>query len=106
MITITLHLRLNCSQNAVIRRKSITQNSICHWSNGSDEAFEGLIDYFSKVDEKTIVVMFGDHQPTDIIAEPILEANGKLDDDSLQTQQERYIVPFVIWANYDIEKQD
>ena len=72
----------------------------------SDEAFEGLIDYFSKVDEKTIVVMFGDHQPTDIIAEPILEANGKLDDDSLQTQQERYIVPFVIWANYDIEEQD
>lgn len=72
----------------------------------SDEAFEELIDYFKAQDEKTIVVMFGDHQPTDVIAKPILEYNGKQDDQSLETQQERYIVPFVIWANYDIEEQE
>lgn len=72
----------------------------------SDEAFEELIDYFKAQDEKTIVVMFGDHQPTDIIAKPILEYHGKQDDQSLETQQERYIVPFVIWANYDIEEQE
>lgn len=72
----------------------------------SDEAFEELIDYFKNVDENTIVVMFGDHQPTDIIAKPILEYNGKTGDESLETQQERYIVPFVIWANYDIEEQE
>ena len=29
----------------------------------SDEAFEELIKYFEKVDEPTIIVMFGDHQP-------------------------------------------
>lgn len=72
----------------------------------SDEAFEELINYFKNQDEKTIVVMFGDHQPTDIIAKPILEYNGKEEDTSLETQQERYIVPFVIWANYDIEEQE
>ena len=72
----------------------------------SDEAFEELVNYFKAQDEKTIVVFFGDHQPTDIIAEPILEYHKKQDDDSLKTQQERYIVPFVIWANYDIEEQE
>ena len=72
----------------------------------SDEAFEMLIEYFAQQDEKTIVVMFGDHQPTDIIAEPILEYCGIQDDDSLEAQQQRYITPFIIWANYDIEEQE
>lgn len=65
----------------------------------SDEAFESLIHYFSGQDEKTIVVMFGDHQPADLIAQPILQMNQKLDDTSLETTQDRYVVPFIIWSN-------
>lgn len=72
----------------------------------TDEAFEMLIDYFSGEEEKTIIVMFGDHQPTDIIAEPILEYCGTEEDDSLEYGQQRYITPFVIWANYDIEEME
>ncbi len=72
----------------------------------TDEAFEMLIDYFSQEEEKTIVVLFGDHQPTDIIAEPILEYCGTEEDDSLEYEQQRYITPFVIWANYDIEEME
>ncbi len=72
----------------------------------TDEAFQMLIEYFSAQDEKTIVVMFGDHQPTDIIAEPIMEYCGTSDDDSLEYEQQRYTTPFVIWANYDIEEKE
>ena len=72
----------------------------------TDEAFEGLIDYFSEVDEDTIIVFFGDHQPTDLYVESVLELSGNLDDDSLEAEVNRYIVPFVIWANYDIEEEE
>lgn len=74
----------------------------------SDEAFENLVSYFEKQDEKTIIVMFGDHQPNDYVVNAIYKANGlNFNNMSLEEQQNRYIVPFVLWANYDIEeKQD
>ena len=68
----------------------------------SDEAFEGLLEYFSNVDEPTVIVMFGDHQPK-IETEFYEELFGKsLDDLTVEEDQKRYITPFVIWANYDI----
>jgi len=71
----------------------------------SDTAFEELLAYFESADEPTIIVMFGDHQPADVIAQTILDLNGKTGDESLEAEQERYEVPFVIWANYDIEEE-
>lgn len=69
----------------------------------SDSQFERLIDYFAEQDEDTMIVMFGDHQPNDSVANPIWRANG-VDPDELSKEQEasRYEVPFVIWANFDI----
>ena len=72
----------------------------------SDAALEKLIAYFKTVEEKTIIVFFGDHQPNDTVAAPILGLNGlsvrNLDAEQLKT---RYEVPYVIWANYDIEEE-
>lgn len=72
----------------------------------SDQSLEQLISYFSGVDEKTVVVFFGDHQPSDTVAEPILAMNGMhwntLDEEQLKL---RYQVPYVIWANYDIAEE-
>lgn len=72
----------------------------------SDNAFENLVSYFEKQDEKTIIVMFGDHQPNDYVINAVYKAN-KLDFNnmSLEEQQNRYKVPFVLWANYDIEEK-
>lgn len=42
----------------------------------TDEDLKSLIEYFSNVDEKTIVVFFGDHQPNDTVASSVLAANG------------------------------
>ena len=71
----------------------------------TDAAFENLIDYFSGVDEKTVIVFFGDHQPNNSVAYYIQALNG-IDSNNLTTEENeaRYKVPFVIWANYDIEE--
>ncbi|MCR5527839.1 MAG: LTA synthase family protein [Saccharofermentans sp.] len=68
----------------------------------SDKAFQELIDYFSELQEPTIILMFGDHQPADYITNIIDTREG----DSLEEEQKRYIVPYVMWANYDIEESD
>ena len=72
----------------------------------SDQATERLIDYFAKEEEDTVIVFFGDHQPTDSVVNPVLKLNGT-SSSSLSTEEEalRYQVPFFIWANYDIEEE-
>jgi phosphoglycerol transferase MdoB-like AlkP superfamily enzyme len=70
----------------------------------SDRAFEELVDYFSNVSKPTLILMFGDHQPN-IEDEFIEEIMGSsLKNLSLEEKQKRYITPFVLWANYDIEE--
>lgn len=73
----------------------------------SDAAFEELVQYFENVDEDTVIVMFGDHQPG--LDESIyneLEPGIFSADASLEQKEKMYTVPFVIWANYDIEEED
>lgn len=71
----------------------------------TDEDLKKLIEYFSNVDEKTIVVFFGDHQPNNTVASSVLAANG-MDYNNLSNEELklRYQVPYVIWANYDIDE--
>ena len=69
----------------------------------SDQAFEELINYFSQVEEPTMILLFGDHQPqvatnfyTDVlgIAPPT------------ELAQKKQMVPFFLWANYDIPEAE
>ncbi len=73
----------------------------------SDTAFKKLIEYFENVPERTVICMFGDHQPT-IEAEFVEKLLGVGSLSSLTTEQaqSRYITPFYIWANYDIEEKE
>ena len=72
----------------------------------SDRQFEYLVDYFSREEEKTMIVFFGDHQPSDAVVRPILRWNGvNTLNMSVEEAQLRYQVPYVIWANYDIEEE-
>lgn len=71
----------------------------------SDEAFKDLINYFSKLDEPTIILMFGDHMPA-LDAKFYEELYNKpLNELSLEEMQKQYITPFIIWANYDINEE-
>ncbi len=72
----------------------------------TDQALAKLVAYFEQEQEEVLLVFFGDHQPNDTVAAPIWKANG-VDYKNLTEEQEnlRYEVPFVIWANYDIEEK-
>lgn len=72
----------------------------------SDDAYEELINYFKKVDQPTIIVTFGDHQPKvhDVFYESLL---GKsLNQLTLEESVNMYKVPYFIWANYDIKEEN
>ena len=73
----------------------------------SDDAFRYLVEYFSRIDEPTVILMFGDHQPNDYIAKPILSLNGINDINAadLKTQQLRWQTPYIVWSNYEIDEE-
>ncbi len=69
----------------------------------SDEAFEYLLDYFSKVEEPTMIVMFGDHQAS-IETEFYEKLYGKSMKELTPEEADlQYVTPLIIWTNYAIE---
>lgn len=66
----------------------------------SDEDIEALLEELEDFDEPTVVVFFGDHQPS--IARGINDELYPLEDDLAHTTRMMQ-TPFFIWANYDIE---
>lgn len=64
-------------------------------SNISDKAFGYLISELERSNKKTIVLMFGDHQPGILISERYVDLKKEADPD--------YTVPYVLWANYDVD---
>lgn len=65
----------------------------------SDNALQYLVESLKKINSKTVLVVFGDHQPR------LNDAfyNELAEDNSLESQQLRYKVPFLVWANYDVD---
>ena len=66
----------------------------------ADKALKQLVEYLKNYDEKTIVLFFGDHQPN-INQEYWYDVKNEYDKDEAP-----YIVPFFVWANYDIEEKN
>ena len=65
----------------------------------SDEALEELISYFENVDEKTIIVFFGDHQPN--VEAELIDALAPQRELFVNSYLTRFETPYVIWSNYD-----
>lgn len=68
----------------------------------SDSALEYLINYFSSIEEPTIILMFGDHQPP-YIEQEFWDYLNEFKTDSLEDSELGYLTPYFIWANYDID---
>ncbi len=73
--------------------------SLC---NETDRVFGELIDYFAKEEEHTVILMFGDHQPNDNVVSKLMQTYNVPADAEALDASNRYITPFVMWANYDI----
>ena len=66
----------------------------------ADMALKNLIDYLSEYKEDVIVLFFGDHQPN-LNQKDLYSLTGNYAEDSASQ-----VVPFFIWANFDINKKD
>lgn len=69
----------------------------------SDQAFEELISYFSQVDEPTMILLFGDHQPQ-VATNFYTDVLGI--DPPTGLAQKKQMTPFFLWANYDIPEAE
>ena len=84
----------------------MTANQYLSLIKMSDDALEELISYFEGVKEPVMVVLFGDHQPH-LKDSFYKEVTGSVPDVFSQEQvMKKHLVPFLIWANYDIEEQE
>lgn len=84
----------NPDPNKIIYNENNTKNVYMQLTNDSDEALKELIEELKNKDEKYILLFFGDHQPN-------LGQKENAEKDSIK----EYEVPFIIWANYDIEEE-
>lgn len=69
----------------------------------SDRAFKDLLDYFSNINEPTMIVMYGDHWPNleeDFFCELY---NQDFNDMDMENSMSRYKTPYMIWTNYPSE---
>ena len=73
-------------------------------ATATDNALAELIDHYSQVEEPTLILFFGDHQPP-LSNNLYRDIYGKnLDDRTIEELMEQYTTPFFLWANYDIEE--
>lgn len=69
----------------------------------TDQAFSELVEYFSNVEENTIILLFGDHQPSlGGEANDLLVGSGE----GSYGENSYLISSFVMWANFDIDEAD
>ena len=64
----------------------------------TDRQLEIFLEELSESDEETVVLFFGDHQPNDATVRSLESLDSYSDDPTA-----RHIVPYLIWANYDID---
>ena len=96
--TITLDPELN--------QQDTTAEQYLALSAESDIALQELLTRCSELDERVMVVFFGDHQP------PLKNAfyeklyGKKLSERTTEELMRQYAVPFFIWTNYDTEERE
>ncbi len=75
-------------------------------ANESDLAFSEFLQELEQYGESVIVLMFGDHQPS-FETEFDRYLFGKTKEEmTSEERMQRYVVPFYLWANFDIEEKD
>ena len=70
--------------------------------NRADQDLKYLMDYFSKVEEETLIVVFGDHQPTmqGSFTSLYMGINGM---STTEDMQRMYTVPYMFWSNFEMD---
>ena len=67
----------------------------------TDEALGALVDYFEAVEEPTVVIFFGDHQPYFSATVGLAEAIGYESGTDAEKAFYRHSTPYLIWNNFE-----
>ncbi len=70
-------------------------------SHISDKAFTDFLEELRNYPQKTVVIMFGDHQPS--LFFELLRCKTPETDNEYEANSYKYTVPYIMWANYDME---
>jgi phosphoglycerol transferase MdoB-like AlkP superfamily enzyme len=71
--------------------------------NEADKALKKLIAHFEKSDQRTVILIMGDHLPP--LAE-VYDTVGFFKGNSLSQIQKRYQAPAILWCNWPASKED
>lgn len=81
-------------------------DTLVNYVNGiylANQAFSQLVEYFSEVEEPTVILMFGDHCP--YFSAETLELFGIDETDGhLETIERMYTTPAILWSNFSKEE--
>ena len=95
VLTVQNHIGyLNTDPKQIDYSEDFHTNVYMQLLHDSSEALQELVDELKNKNEKYILLFFGDHQP-----------NLDDSDSSIERELVQYEVPFLIWANYDIEEK-
>ena len=99
ILTMQNHLPyVNVDENEIQYVDNEILNSYLQVEHTSDEALKELIEYIDNSEEDTILLFFGDHQPN-------IEVLKQYEPKNHPIEENKYIIPFVIYANFDIEEK-
>lgn len=70
----------------------------------TDKAVEYLIEYYESIDRDVVIAFFGDHMPK--LDNAFYEELNCGSFHTLDEQMRKQMVPFFVWANFDIEEKD
>ena len=68
----------------------------------TDRELARLVEYLKEQPEPTLLLFFGDHQPN--LQDGTYDAINK--ETNRAIYRNKYLVPFMLWANYEIEKKE
>ena len=72
----------------------------------SDEAIKEMISFFEETGEPTVVVFFGDHQPS--LSQSFLKeiSKGVKHNNRFCQKNNLFAVPYFIWSNFDLQGEE
>ncbi|WP_258959208.1 LTA synthase family protein [Paenibacillus tyrfis] len=87
-----------------------TLETYVHGARDADSSLQLLIDHFQNSNEPTIIVFYGDHLPMlgydyDAYVQSGFIHTAKSDQWSLEELKKMHSVPFVMWSNFDMAKE-
>ncbi|MEC0212482.1 LTA synthase family protein [Paenibacillus ehimensis] len=87
-----------------------TLETYVHGARDADRSLQLLIDHFDQSGEPTVIVFYGDHLPMlgydyDVYVQSGFIPTAKSDQWSLEELKRMHSVPFVMWSNFDLPKE-